>query len=75
MNLRHALAAAVIALSACATTSTPADNGPFAGPPLSVESLLANTSTLASDEFEGRAPGSNGERLTVEYLERMLVAG
>ncbi len=74
MNLRHALAAAVIALSACATTSTPADNGPFAGPPLSAESLLANTSTLASDEFEGRAPGSNGERLTVEYLERMFAA-
>jgi Zn-dependent M28 family amino/carboxypeptidase len=74
MNLRHALAAAVIALSACATTSTPADNGPFAGPPLSAESLLANTSTLASDEFDGRAPGSNGERLTVEYLERMFAA-
>ena len=74
MTLRHAFAAAVIAVAACATTDTPADNGPFAGPPMSEESYLANISTLASDEFEGRAPGSNGERLTVDYLERMFAA-
>jgi len=29
--------------------------------------------TLASDEFGGRAPGSEGERRTVEYLERQYV--
>ena len=29
---------------------------------------------LASDEFEGRAPGSAGERKTVEYLEREFLA-
>jgi Zn-dependent M28 family amino/carboxypeptidase len=31
-------------------------------------SLLANISTLASDEFEGRSPGSPGEERTVAFL-------
>src|SRR5688500_18551361 len=31
-------------------------------------SILARTKILASDEFEGRAPGSVGEEKTVEYL-------
>jgi Zn-dependent M28 family amino/carboxypeptidase len=35
---------------------------------LSTERLLAHTTTLASDEFEGRAPGSPGEEKTVAYL-------
>jgi Zn-dependent M28 family amino/carboxypeptidase len=78
MNLRHALSAAVIALAACATSdqqsgsSTPAHQ--FAGPPLSEAALLDHVRTLASDEFEGRAPGTNGERLTLEYLERTFAA-
>jgi Zn-dependent M28 family amino/carboxypeptidase len=29
---------------------------------------------LASDEFEGRGPGSSGEQKTVEYLEQQLLA-
>ena len=30
--------------------------------------LLRHIQVLASDAFEGRAPGSKGEELTVEYL-------
>ena len=30
--------------------------------------VLAHTKTLSSDEFEGRAPGTKGEELTVTYL-------
>jgi Zn-dependent M28 family amino/carboxypeptidase len=30
--------------------------------------LLADIQTLASDKFEGRAPGSTGEKLTVDFL-------
>ncbi|MFN7917769.1 MAG: M28 family metallopeptidase [Vicinamibacterales bacterium] len=30
--------------------------------------VLAHTKTLASDEFQGRAPGTKGEDLTVAYL-------
>ncbi len=32
------------------------------------EKILAHIKTLASDEFEGRAPGTKGETLAVEYL-------
>jgi Zn-dependent M28 family amino/carboxypeptidase len=37
-------------------------------PRISAASLLARTKVLASDEFEGRAPGSAGEEKTVNYL-------
>ena len=35
---------------------------------ISAESILARTKILASDSFEGRAPGSPGEEKTVAYL-------
>src|SRR5262245_12449052 len=82
MNLRHFLSAAVIALAACATSeqsaSTPAaparDIPAFASPPLSAEALLAHVNVLASDEFEGRAPGTEGERRTIDYVTRAFAA-
>ncbi len=37
-------------------------------PAISAASILARTRVLASDEFEGRAPGSAGEEKTVAYL-------
>ncbi|WP_276497588.1 M28 family metallopeptidase [Pontibacter litorisediminis] len=39
---------------------------------ITAESLLAHTTTLASDAFEGRAPGSVGEDSTVAYLTRQF---
>jgi Zn-dependent M28 family amino/carboxypeptidase len=79
MKLRHLLSAGVIALAACATAgqsgSAPAtDIAAFQHPPLSADALLEHVRVLASDEFEGRAPGTNGERLTIEYLERAYAA-
>ncbi len=35
---------------------------------VTTDDLLRHTKALASDEFEGRAPGSRGEELTVKYL-------
>src|SRR6202023_3118506 len=32
------------------------------------DGLLAHIRTLASDEFEGRAPGTKGEELSVKYI-------
>jgi hypothetical protein len=32
------------------------------------ENIMRHIRTLASDEFEGRGPGSTGEKQTVEYL-------
>jgi Zn-dependent M28 family amino/carboxypeptidase len=37
-------------------------------PPIEAASLLNHIKVLAADEFEGRAPGSKGEDLTVAYL-------
>jgi Zn-dependent M28 family amino/carboxypeptidase len=77
MNLRHLFSAAVLALAACATADQPsvtessAASVTFAGPPLSADALMQHIRVLASDEFEGRAPGTNGERLTIDYIERM----
>ena len=43
---------------------------------ISAETLLAEIRVLSSDEFEGRAPGSAGEELTVDYLiEQFGAAG
>src|SRR5262245_53867960 len=76
MNFRHLFAATVIALSACATgdRAAPEPANIFAGPPNSTEALMQHIRTLSSDEFEGRAPGTNGERLTLAYMERMFAA-
>ena len=44
--------------------------------PISLDTLKAVTPQLASDEFEGRAPGTPGEAKTTAYLiERMKAAG
>lgn len=81
MQLRHVLAAGLFALTACAsadqppTTTTPApDIAAFQSPPLSAEALLDHVRVLASDEFEGRAPGTEGERLTIDYVQRAYAA-
>ena len=37
-------------------------------PEIDVDAVMAHTRVLSSDQFEGRAPGSKGEELTVAYL-------
>src|SRR5262245_57931890 len=37
-------------------------------PQIDADVLLEHTKVLASDRFEGRAPGTRGEELTVRYL-------
>jgi len=37
-------------------------------PAIDLNALLAHTKKLSSDEFEGRAPGTKGEDLSVNYL-------
>jgi hypothetical protein len=37
---------------------------------ITAQDLANNTEILASDEFEGRAPASNGEMKTVDFLEQ-----
>jgi Zn-dependent M28 family amino/carboxypeptidase len=75
--------AATAALAACKRESTEAPAAPAATtpPPAAAHAFTADISegdfaelvkTLASDEFEGRAPGSAGEEKTVAYLEAQM---
>jgi len=38
------------------------------GPPITPADLLRHIEILASDGFQGRAPGTEGERLTINYI-------
>ena len=41
---------------------------------IGAEDLLKHIKVLASDEYEGRAPGTKGEELTVKYLTEQFKA-
>jgi Zn-dependent M28 family amino/carboxypeptidase len=76
--MRSFLSVALVALAAaCSAPSQPA--GPVAMsdlPNISTDAILADTRKLSSDEFEGRAPGTKGEELTVQYfIEQFKAAG
>jgi len=62
-----ALACAIDATKNNGATTAPAEIKP-ALESITSDDLLRHTKTLASDEYEGRAPGSKGEDLTVNYL-------
>lgn len=59
-------ALAIVALCGCSSGSgaPSAALASFTG-----ERILNHVRTLSSDEFEGRAPGSKGEQLTIKYME------
>ncbi len=66
---------AVATLVACGAETTPDDperslaaTSASIAPGIDAELLLDEIKMLASDEFEGRAPGSPGEALTISYL-------
>jgi len=69
--------AAVAALAACnreaPTPAAPAPEAPAAEhafvPEIAAPDFAEMVKTLASDEFEGRAPGSPGEEKTIEYIK------
>jgi Zn-dependent M28 family amino/carboxypeptidase len=72
--------ALTLSVMACGGGPAPAASNPVAAPALTQHVplgqlpaidnalLLADTRTLSSDQFEGRAPGTKGEELTVTYL-------
>jgi Zn-dependent M28 family amino/carboxypeptidase len=66
----------VLLTAAC---SAPPPAGPLAMsdlPNVSTDAILADTRKLSSDEFEGRAPGTKGEQLTVQYfIDQFKAAG
>ena len=63
-------AGAGMALAACAVTPPPGAAGPSNDLSAIEADLASHIAVLASDEFGGRAPGTAGETLTLEYLIR-----
>lgn len=75
-TLLFTAAAAALALAACSQApeptapqaSTAPDAGHGFGPEISAEDFAAHVKVLSSDEFGGRAPGTDGEQKTADYL-------
>jgi Zn-dependent M28 family amino/carboxypeptidase len=66
---------AVVCLLAAGLAAQTAPSAPEAAlKAISPQNILNHIKKLASDEFEGRAPGSNGEELTVKYLTEQFRA-
>src|SRR6266545_904522 len=60
-----AATAAVVCQVLCAAQAADVDD---AAASITADDLMRHIRALASDEFEGRAPGTRGEQLTVAYL-------
>jgi len=65
-----AVLVAAVALAACGLgqSQSSGTQASVAFPAIDGGKVLEHTKTLASDEFEGRAPGTHGEDLTVAYI-------
>ncbi|KAB8188225.1 M28 family peptidase [Lysobacter maris] len=84
LSAATSLVAAALVLSACSQpapeaatdTAAPADGAPAHAFSASInaDDFAARVETLASDEFEGRAPGSAGETRTLDYLKTQFEA-
>src|SRR5437762_6787346 len=83
--VRYLSTCLALALSACSSEPKSSALGPPAPsvsshtpigqlPALDLNQLLAHTKKLSSDEFEGRAPGTKGEDLSVNYLAEQFKA-
>ncbi len=68
---RQAEAPAPTAPDAAATVPAPTSDHAFE-PAITAADFAELTRTLASDEFEGRGPGSTGEERTVEYIRAQM---
>ena len=73
---RHLLLFTLLAFSAHASATEPTQMRPpkEALDAMTAADLLKHIKVLASDEFEGRAPGSKGEELSVKYISEQFKA-
>lgn len=60
--------AALVALACMAPPATESDSMKTALNAITADGIMEHTKVLASDEYEGRGPGTPGEDLTVKYL-------
>lgn len=66
MAILFAAAASILAADELALRLEPALNA------ITPDGLLAHIKVLASDEFEGRAPGTKGEELSIKYISNQF---
>jgi len=71
-SFRLAVPAALLAMTISCSPTPPETVADL--PDIDSARVLADITRLASDEFQGRAPGGEGERLTVEYLINQFTA-
>lgn len=69
---RAGFVAGLLAVSVACTATPPETLAEL--PTIDTTRVLADITRLSSDEFQGRAPGGEGERLTVEYLTTQFKA-
>jgi Zn-dependent M28 family amino/carboxypeptidase len=67
-NAHRLIAASILGALAALLSCAPRPTSEVQAPAFSEENLLEHIKTLSSDEFGGRAPGSDGEEKTVRYL-------
>ncbi|HEX7050326.1 MAG TPA: M28 family peptidase [Longimicrobiales bacterium] len=74
------LTATALVLAACGNAGQQTGQGALpadaqaAAESITADGLLEHINVLAADEFEGRAPGTHGEELTVAYLTEQFKA-
>ena len=61
-------------LAGCATTSIISDDVAKGYNSIQADEIAKHVKVLASDEFGGRAPSSEGEKLTLDYLTKEFTA-
>ena len=64
----------VLACIGCGGAADESGSGAAVAAGIGADTLMAGIERLASDEFGGRAPGSAGETLTVDYLTEQFAA-
>ena len=70
MFARLIRAAAPLSLLLAATAAT----AQSAAAPITPADMMRHIERLASDDFQGRAPGTEGERLTIQYIVEQMQA-
>ena len=76
MSKRALSIVAVVLAAACSQAPPPAALKVAEMPALDNATILADIKQLSSDEFEGRAPGTKGEELSVNFIvDRFKTAG
>ena len=69
-SLTLSLAASILALGFAAANAD--DTAIHAQNAITANGLLKTITILSSDDFEGRAPGSTGERRSVDYIQKQF---